>query len=1373
MTDPNVPAPNPAKPEPTPRPSRAYRAFIWALRIALAASVSLAILTQSGVLRWLILPRVESALGCLATAGRVSITHRGVLLIRELQLSVPGIDGTAGIFLEAEYVEIVPRWTSLFAGSIPIERINANKPIIRLSQDSELNLNVAALRTRSTGSTPKVIPVVALTDAVLDFGEHGPNWYRPLVSMRVAGSLSRSATGASKYTIEVTEALPASDAPSTDQTPLRVRGELDLANSTGILTIDRVDLDRWQRAAVPTRVADLWAQMAVSGNIKQVALSYAAKEGPIVTFSLDGVRLNVPLPDETEAERLRSSALGPPRAPGALLAMSDVSGDLRFERAGMKANLKGRIEDLPCAVKIETEGYSARAPLVCHIKADRFTVENRPRLLPFAPFYVKRNFQRFSGPTALVDGEVTVRRPRSDSSEPAPLEILGRFDFEQGEAAFEKFPYKFSQMRGTIVFDEKEVRILGITGVGPTGARLLAKGTIAPPTDGGAVIVDVTVADAPYDEHLTQAIPPHRRALLDHLFSESARRELALAIPETQGFRLGGRCDINVAIRRGLGQDAVYQTSVDVRMRDAGMLSSRAPYPIRARALALSITDNALVLHAPSIEGLTGARAALHAAVTLGEGTASDTFDVRVTADTIPCDELLFHALPAGEPEDPPLARPRDFARALGPTGNLAGEGRVFSLEDGAIGYDTHIILDGVHAHIGGNGCLDIAGIRGDLLLTNEDARVLNLAGSIHGASFEAELHADRATNAPQQGTVDVRARFNEIELAEPIEALVTLVDLERARLIHDARARLNPAGKVSGRFNLESTGEDLDLHLETSRLDRLAFDAAGGRIELDEITGALSLDADALHASQFRGALRFNASDAGALHLDGSLGFEHEAYAPLRLEWRDANLASPLVRSLLRSFASRASAFLETFDPRGPFEARAVIEGTAQAPRISGEVEPRGLVLKRDDMEVNFRATSGLIRFSPSGGTLESLRAEADAWNAAVDGSWSTQDHVTIDLLLSLESQGLPMDLAALVPQRTRRTIDEANLDLQGPLSIQGARLRSIAPGTLRLNAVAQGGRASFVVGLPLELESVRADIEADWNVDESKPPTVRSTIEIPAFKAGKLPLTDGRLRIESADDSSVYRVTESSATLHGGTFSVEAVIDPAPAGDATGAAAYSAEFRAVGVQFGPLFDDLRRATNTEKSEPDSGVYRGLVDGTFTLAGKTGTRPERRGRGVLRIDGGEVLSFPGLMPLLRLSNLQAPIGEPLENASASFFLHDNVLTFDRLHASSQSLMIEGQGTMTFPSAELNMRLNTRGRGAIPILDEALLSLRNEIVTTVVEGPLGEPTYRLESFPATKRMLGSIFRGSADPAGRDAARLEPSGPPPPGNAETP
>ncbi len=1385
----STPDPKPASP-PKPRRSWPHRLFAWILRVTAVAALGLAVVTQSGVLAWLILPRIESALGCHASAGRVWITPSGLIIINGLRLGVPGIDGTGGTFLEVPRLEVAPRWSGLLSGTIPVEHIHAHRPTIRLSQDRNLDLNIVQLSGSTGGQVPDFVPAMKLTDAVLDLGEHGPGWYTNLVSLSVSGRLSRMGPGSPRYEFQLAEATPA--VATSDTEPLVVKGEFDLEQRTGYLTLEHIDLARWQRVAVPESVRDYWGKLSMSGEVQDTTLSYTPKDGPVVSFSLKDVNLNIPIPAESDDDRARSAQIGETRPENALLAMKRVEGNLRFEQRGLRARLHGLIEDLPCTVRLETEGYDpVLSALTCHITAERFTLEERPKLLPFAPFYVKRNFKRFSGPNGVITGEVSLQRaaPPGGGDRPAPLKIQGRLDFEQGEAAFEKFPYPFTAMKGSIDFNEDEVRILGITGVGPTGAKLLAHGRVSPPNDEGMVEVNVTVVDVPVDAALREAVPARRKALLEYLFSEKTLAEFhADGHAPDREFELGGLCDIRVAVRRPFGVDTEYLTTIDVAMERAGLMSAAFPYPATGEHLRLHITDDTVRLRVPRLIARERAELALEADVTLAPPEQPDLYDVRVLAANLPCDEQLMRALPNRRTStDGQTAQ--SFVRSLGLSGIVDGAVRIYSKTDGpsgtgfleesprrparvlvawpfqamsrpgngvphqatpwkgraTTGFEVHASLAGLSSTIGGPGCLELTGLAGELIVTDQDAHALNLTGSLGDGSFAASIAADRAPPRPSIA-VDADVTFDRLPLGEPVEELVALADPTQGDRLRRMRSQYRPEASVTGNLRLTPTSQGTAFALAIHQLDDFSATLFDGTLSLRDASGGIGVTNDRASFHNFTAALDFDSQPAGTIALNGRLAISEGHSESLAIIIPEGRFESPLVQAAVKQLRPRLAATLDRLQLAGEFALTAEVHGPSAATSITGIIEPRSLALTRNDKEIRFDRVSGAVRFGPSGGKVSDLRAFAPEWAVSAEGRWASDPTLDIDLSFGFESQGIPPDLLAALPSEAAGAFDAVHLNLTGPLTLNDTRLRTIDNGTkLQLTAHADAGAASLDIGLPITFDRAAAALEVVWPLESQSPPTVSADLTIPEFRASRATLSNGRVRINSGNQPGTYELGAMAATMHGGTLTASASFVQTASSDPD--KAYTAELRAARVDFASLLNDLHDPESPEPFLPSAPGSRGEIDAAFTLTGTLGRADDRRGRGSARVSGGEVIALPGAMPMLRLSNLQPPMGEPLESAVASFYLQGDTLTFEQLQASSESLLIVGRGTITLPETRLDLRMNSQGRGTIPIFDDILRGLRNQIMTTVVTGTVAKPEYRIEAFPGTQRMLGTIFQG--------------------------
>jgi len=1401
------------------------------------------LVSRTQILAAFVLPRLSQAIGCEAEARRVEISAAGTITFIGLRLIAPGVEGPAAVFAEVPRLEIKGDWSALFSGLPRLNEVVLRNPVFRLSQDADFNLNIRGLRRSGASAGMSALPEIEITDGRIEIGEHGMvgdrPWYTNLTSIRATGHVRRTAPGASTYRVTLHE-LPMHRAPA--QTPLRagldLRGEFDLRDLSASIRLGNISLDRWRDTSVPTPLRDLWSQMRLSGEIQDAEFVNDPKTGPSARMRLVTVDLNIPVPAEDEAGEPAADPASD-AAPGApqrmeLLRMRRVSGLLTFGATGVTAALNGWIEDLECHVDLTTRGYDpARCGLTCRILADRFIVDENPRLLPFAPTVMKDNFIRFSGPEAVVDGTVDlVRAETAEDGAPAPISVKGYLEFRDGAAQFDRFRYPFTSMEGTVMFDDDKVELTRITGIGPTGARLLARAVISPLTEDAGVDVHVTVTDVPLDEHLRRAVPAARRNILDALFSEDALRALVeqglvvdpaaaaalkgeleeanmqLARAAAAGdrvepqerqsleqrvrslesrlrppeFALGGNTEIKVHVQRTPGPDSEYVTQIEARVPGAGLLPEAFPYPVVAEMLTITMTDVDARAEAPRLTGLSGARGALDAAVSLGQAGEPDTFEIHASAVGAPVDGFLVAALPARaagaaatslEPEPGSEERewsPRRLVKDLGLAGKVDCNALVFSRENDETGYDVNVLFEEMSAAPGGGDPL-LRDLAGRLRVSHDGLNLSELRGTIQGAPMRAELSSLRfgkRESAPTSlsGRVDIEG----LDLEAPVERFVGALSPSQARRIQTLRAEHKPVGHVNATLLMSTRADTTSYLIEFTGARGVSFDVPGARIGLVEPHGRVSAGPARLIFDDVSAAVTFDGESAGSLSLDGSWPFGSGGSGVLDLALTEGRFEMPLMRALAGRISPALSTWAVEHNLRGRFSAEGrAATGTGGPSSFTGAVRPHSAEFTHAGSDVVLHDISGEITTDDTGGRIQDLRLSAPAWSIGASGTWTREGfgaggapNVSADMAVSLESRGLPPDLMAVLPGAARTACQEVGLAIDGPVSMRDGSLHlnqfgGPGVGEARFSATADFSNGS--ISAPFPVTDASGSLRIDVEQTASSPITaVAIDIDADSLRVMGVPITDAAVAFRSATEPGVWTVPSLTAEVLGGSVVASGVVRDSHARGEPGpvtSRSFEASLKASRIDFAGLIAALQSRAEPAGQPPPDPLYtpgsRGLLDGDVALAGTLGPSPQRRGRGVVRVEHGRVMALPGIVPLLELSNLQMPTGEALDWASALFFLEGSLVTFEKIEVSSDSLIIAGDGTMQLPGTELNLQFNSRGGRNIPIVGDLLRGLRNELVTTVVTGTLREPDYRLEQLPATRRMLGTIFRSRPRP----------------------
>ena len=857
--------------------------------------LGLVIVTQTPVARMLIVPRLERALGASIKGGSVRVTLGGDVALRGLSMRVPDVKGPAGTWLKISMDADVD-WLATLRGEPRISRVVIHDMLVRLSTAEDGSINLAGLAPMNTPSAPPSstppggggggsqtpLPHIEVRQGTIEFGEHGDDGsYTSLKRITAGGVLVPKADGGYDIRLRQTGGVGHSGVPVSLTGTLQPDGlQVRLENLT---------LDDWPAASVPSSIRDIFERLDLKGRITRTTFSYSKDEGIGAELDLDGVALNLPLSEAGEAD-------GPP------LRMTDNNGTLTFSHKGAEVKVTGLLGDLPYEVNLKYEGLDADGAFRCEFTSQDFVVEKNPELLPWAPRIVLKRLRTFSSPTALMNTRVVVSRGQPSADGPGPLTYNGTIQFSKGQAAYEYFPYLFTDLTGLITFDNEAIDLVHITGSSESGATLFVTGRIESPGWDAGVDLHIEVTGAPVDEQLADALGVDRREVIDRLFNsaqyarlldaglvltpeqaqalhrqltdarlalaraerdgtpqprldemlaEIARIQSELATPE---FDFSGVADISVRVIRPRGPDTHWSRDVLVKLPTAGLLPEAFPYPIVAENMALRIGETTATLEGGRFRGLTGATAEVKADIALrdDENNKEVSPDISIDAQHVPVDEILLHALPE-EDNDTPVRR---LLRQMHFTGAASAKVHIARVPGGDVGFS--VVLE-----------------PGDLAASptpDDVSRLLlpRLAGSVHvtGEKMDIDLSSpvlavDRTIGEVRRrpvGEASVRASFvfadedagreashlttiraKDIETSAPIEDIVAVVWSEAAVGLRQLRRQYNPSGLMDVAARVVSEpGQPVSTTIKLTNMRGLAFDALEGRFELAMSEGSV-----------------------------------------------------------------------------------------------------------------------------------------------------------------------------------------------------------------------------------------------------------------------------------------------------------------------------------------------------------------------------------------------------------------------------------------------------------------------------------------------------------------------------------------------------
>jgi len=870
---------------------RAIRRLLWppgtwrrALRVAMVLLALLAAAAWHQTRPAQLTPRVERLVAAF-TGTRVQINTARLqwgprLVLDGVKLTLPDEPTDAGRLFEAQRLVIGIDGGDAMGGGFTPRSIGVTRPILYLTEDLQTGrytfqrLHIGPDDPdQPPAPPPRLLPESFIDGGEVRIGQVEDGAYQPLGRIDVVGRLTeREGQDPARYDFS----LMGREAGSDQQVTLE--GQIDLDEQTMQVQLEGLAFDSVQRRFIPTAYRRWWDALRPEGSFPKVwfrlapdaqnHLSLAAAELRFegLACSLPSELLNL---SEREAHEIR---------------MVDVTGVSRLIDGRFQDRFTGRIEGVRYQVT-GSHGTTLDEPFEITLATEPFTLAEQPKFFYALPPIAKKYHRRFS-PSGTFTTTVTLRREQAGQ----PITTEGRVTIQEAVATYEKFPYPCDRITGgTITFTEDELRIDELVAYGPSGAKLVLNGTVAPPRDGAAVEIDLRATDVPIDRHLTGAMEPEHRDVLAMFFDPQRQAELIeagviRAAPEQGGadapadggadappvFEPGGvirRADI--AIRRALGEDTDYRVTTTLDVTGLRALYRNWPYPLIGRGGTLTIGPEAVVIDRIALAGLSGGGGVIEGR--LDRPTEQSLVpQLTITDVHLPIDDLLLASIP----------KPQDrWARDVHLRGELRAHGRIFQRE--GLGPESEDGIDFVFdARVADatarpfDGRFEIEDVAGAFTLTRSGLTISELTGRREQTTLSLTGGIDWADGTPGF-TIDAAATSLPIDpvtldlVPEGVAAREQLIDLFNK---HKPEGRTDlsmtwsnegPEGRFVAvlepgtlGFTLNDTRIDLTNmsgHVKVTpgliELDQLAASYAHGR---GQVTGVLGLAEEPTHALSF-----------------------------------------------------------------------------------------------------------------------------------------------------------------------------------------------------------------------------------------------------------------------------------------------------------------------------------------------------------------------------------------------------------------------------------------------------------------------------------------------------------------------------------------
>lgn len=879
---------------------------------------------------------------------------------------------------------------------------------------------------------------------------------------------------------------------------------------------------------------------------------------------------------------------------------------------------------------------------------------------------------------------------------------------------------------------------------------------------------------------------------------EAAKLHAELVTP---AFEPGATVRVGVRIQRQFGENGEWTDAIGIELGEAYLLPEVVPYPLIARNVTILKQNDGARVFGGHFEGIRGGHATAEASVDLlrvDDPNLPFTPDISLTATDVPFDRLLLNALPDSVGDSG--ASPKKILRDLGVEGYVTGvTAKVGMGADNEPAYTVDLdVLDGSALPRPADATTPNARARVFLSEIEGHVRVTERLVQANLTGRASSVEGDPRDGAPitlntkvvrggSQDTVDLVATAKHLDLALTLEDLAAPFSDESATDLGKLRRDSSIAGIGDAKLTLSRSGDSTKHPMQgvielTDPLVTLTH--KGRRLQIADATGTLAFsfgEAKRVAFTQLDGDVFSDGAPIGRLRLNGRATVEGAPSGPG--EKIDVAVSAARFESVLTDIAldeggsPRLRTLRDRYRPRGSYDASLTLAPGARAGdgwSVTGEFHPHELTVWYQDRDLEFARTSGRIGISPGGGELRELALDAGDWSLQLDGAWRSPDEKSpteVQTAFALRSTAVPDSLRGALPRELVELMDDLKVVTEGSLAVDNGNALLVLPADddAPVGVKVSGRLSADRMALDAGVEVKDADLVADFEfarLDATKPSVYDLRIASRELTAMDVQVEESRARITSGAGGDVL-VPLFAGECHGGRIAGTAAVRAPVAEGAP--REFEAEVRLSDVRFASLLADLQDKPAPAEGKAAAGLLelnaapldesRGRLDGEFSMAGISGNPLTRRGRGFGTVGGARVANFPLVVPLIRVTNLQLPLDERLDYASAQFYLEGETATIEDLSLSSASVMIQGSGTAEIPSKRLDLRFKARNKVGIPIISKLLEGIRNELVSAEVGGTLSDPKMRLIPLGGTSRRLEqALGRRSEEEARLD--RLE-------------
>jgi hypothetical protein len=462
-----------------------------------------------------------------------------------------------------------------------------------------------------------------------------------------------------------------------------------------------------------------------------------------------------------------------------------------------------------------------------------------------------------------------------------------------------------------------------------------------------------------------------------------------------------------------------------------------------------------------------------------------------------------------------------------------------------------------------------------------------------------------------------------------------------------------------------------------------------------------------------------------------------------------DANAANLLLDTSVRdSLPAPARPIWDSLHPAGATDARLTLSGDAESPTWTLNLKPRGAALKPEFLPLPMTGITGEVSATATRIDILNLSGNVAGGTATVNGvgevadrqSWGLKLKTTDTLVDRAFLDALPKALGAtLIENEIAGRADLVFDKLDWTTSPDGKHTDVAFDSAMTLRD------ASWRTGVAFDKASGTVVLRGRFL--DGDPAELGGDATLGRFRLAGLDARDGFAAIRTDAEKHTISIGDLRAKLGSrGEIAGSVTLDRSRQDESR----WSAEFllRNADVESLTAAAPTKMTGELNASLSLEGAWAGSESSPSARAAASMLR---RGRGEISVVGKDMVSVPMVLGVTQIVSLALPFTGGFDEATASYSLEGDRVSFSEINLQSPEMKIKGAGWLDFDRKQVNLDFVTDSNGKdLPVIGSFLDAARRELFQIKVRGTLSEPVVKAGSLRTITTTVDEILGTDKD-----------------------